>query len=159
VYNLVVVQGESNHGLTALLAGRLNEPFSLKERTGEVDREFDVASLVAGRDYPGPIDHAQGTFKLRQRHGGVIEARRGSTSVFAVTDSGNADPRIVNGRRVLDAWRSLGKSGLTFYVNRLGHAWFREHGEAKFLAAAPDGFCWPESPRGEKGSGRSSSSS
>jgi superfamily II DNA or RNA helicase len=142
-YNLVIVFGEAEGGMVPHLAGRLDEPFRLREDESRVDDEIDVDALTAGARYPGPVDRTNGTFKLRQKHGGVIEQRSGKVTQFAIANH-DSDPLAANGRRLLDAWQSLKTSGFTFYVNRLGHAWYREQGEPKFLAAVPGGFLWPE---------------
>jgi superfamily II DNA or RNA helicase len=143
VYNLVIVYGETGEGMMPFLAGRLEEPFRLREDSGDVGVDIDVAVLVAGEPYAGPTDRVQGTFKLRQKRGGVIERKQGTVVQFAITE-GASDPLVENGRRLLAAWQSLNTSGLTFYVNRLWHAWYREGGEPRFLAAIPDGMKWPD---------------
>lgn len=143
LYNLVIVFGESEGRMQPFLAGRLAEPFRLREETAEAEKPFDATLLEAGSIYPGPTDRTKGTFKLRQKRGGVIEKRLGHLSQFAGTSS-NANPLDLNGQRVLDAWKSLGEHGFTFYVNRLDHAWYRADGEPKFLADVPGGFSWPD---------------
>ena len=146
LYNLVVVYGEGGQGMLPFVAGRLGEPFRLREDAADADREIDMASLAAGRPYPGPTDRTQGSFKLRQKHGGVIERKQGTTSAFALTEGDAQDPKLGNARRLLEAWGGLGTTGLTFYINKLGHAWYREGGAPRFLAAVPGGFHWPDSP-------------
>jgi superfamily II DNA or RNA helicase len=147
LYNLVIVYGEggqgAEQGMIPYLAGRLEESFRLREIALETE-EVDVGTLVAGAAYPGPTDRSGGTYKIRQKRGGVIGRVKGRLAEFAVTEAAERDPRVVNARRLLDAWRSLKTVGLSFYVNRLGHAWYREGGEARFLADVRDGFRWPE---------------
>jgi superfamily II DNA or RNA helicase len=143
VYNLVIVYGELGEGMAPLLAGRLTEPFRLQERGSAAGEDLDVAALEPGEPYAGPTDRAQGTFKLRKKRGGIIERQVGRVSQFALIESAS-DERAENGRRLLQAWQSLNTSGLTFHVNSLGHAWYREEGETRFLAAVSGGFLWPE---------------
>ena len=46
--------------------------------TADVDEtEVDVAGLQPGDAYPGALDKRGGTYKLRQKAGGVIERRGG----------------------------------------------------------------------------------
>ena len=153
-YDLVIVFGEARRegdgggnggGMVPLLVGRLTEPFRMREDAPEVAaaEDVDVSILSAGEPYPGPTDRKLGTFKLRQKRGGVIERKHGAVVQFAVTES-DGDPLADNARRLLTAWQSLQTSGLTLHVNRLGHAWYREGGEPRFLAATPGGFLWPE---------------
>ena len=129
--------------MAPLLTGRLSEPFRLREESADVGGAFDPDSLTVGEEYPGPTDQLQGSFKLRQKHGGLIQRTLGSATQFAITD-GASDTLTENGRRTLLAWQSLKKSGFTFYVNRLGHAWYREDGKPRFLAVASGGFLWPD---------------
>lgn len=149
VHNLVIVYGEGGEGMIPYLAGRLEEPFRLREATPETAAP-DIGSLVVGAAYPGPTDRAGGTYKIRQKRGGVIERVRGKTSEFAAMEAPDQDPRIGNARRLLDAWKSLETAGLSFYVNRLGHAWYREAGEPRFLADVAGGFRWPEPELGDR---------
>lgn len=141
-YNLVVVLGESGHGMVPYLVGQLEEPFRLREDSPEVPYDIDVTALVPGAPYPGPTDRKQGTFKLRQKRGGVIERKVGALQQFAVTEG--ESELVENAKQLLAAWRLLGTSGLTFYVNRLGHAWYRQDGAPRFLSAVPKGFAWPD---------------
>ncbi len=142
-YNLVIVFGESGQGVAPFLAGRIGEPFRLREEGADSTTVVDVASLAAGSSYPGPTDKANGTFKFRQKRGGVIERRQGALFLFASTE-GESSPLAINARRCLSAWKSLGTHGFTFYVNRLEHAWYRADGAARFLATVPGGFLWPD---------------
>ncbi|MEO8036185.1 MAG: helicase-related protein, partial [Acidobacteriota bacterium] len=143
LYNLVIVFGESGQGVAPFLAGRIGEPFRLREEGAGSTIVVDAGSMAAGSSYPGPTDKANGTFKFRQKRGGVIERRQGALFLFASTD-GESGPLAMNAIRCLSAWKSLGADGFTFYVNRLEHAWYRADGEARFLAAVPGGFLWPD---------------
>jgi len=141
VFNLVIVFGEAGHGMAPYVAGRIEEPFRLREDVGGL---ADSDLLAAGDPYPGPIDRQQGTFRLRQKRGGLIERKQGPVLQFAGTE-GELDPLAENGRRLLAAWRLTRTTGFAFYVNRLGHAWYRQDGRPRFLAPVPGGFLWPKS--------------
>lgn len=141
--NLIIVYGEVGEAMAPFIAGRLAEPFRIREKQTDAGEAFDVESLAAGDMYPGPTDQQQGAFKFRQKHGGMIQRKLGPITQFAITE-GTPHMRAVNGRRALSAWQSLKKSGFTFYVNRLGHAWFREDGQPRFIVNAPGGFLWPD---------------
>lgn len=145
VYNLVIVYGESGQGVAPFLAGQIGEPLRLRVEAADSTMAVDVSSFAAGLSYPGPQDKTNGTFKFRQKRGGVIERRQGKVFQFASTE-GDTNPLAVNASRCLAAWKSLGTGGFNFYVNRLEHAWYREAGEARFLATVPGGFLWPDSP-------------
>ena len=143
LFNLVIVFAESGQGVFPFLAGRIDEPFRLRDEGANSDVVFNVDSLTPGSNYPGPTDKANGTFKFRQKRGGVIERREGAVFFFASTEGQN-NPLEANARRCLSAWKSLGGGGFTFYINRLGHAWYRTDGQARFLAMVPGGFAWPD---------------
>ncbi len=141
-FRLVIVFGESGKGMAPFLVGRLLEPLRVQVRDAQTSESFDAAALSAGSPYPGPVDRTQGSYKLSQRRGGVIECQTGRVTQFAIVDM-NQDDRSDNGRRLLQAWQSLNTSGLTFHVNSLGHAWYREGGVTRYLADVPGGFRWP----------------
>lgn len=142
-HHLVIVYGDVAGGMVPLLAGRLEEPFRLRDESEPGLFDLDAADLQPGATYPGPTDHENGSYRIRQKRGGVIERKLGSLTQFAIADVPH-DERAANATRVLDAWLALGTSGLAFHVNRLGHAWFKEGGEPRFLAAVPGGFLWPD---------------
>jgi hypothetical protein len=122
------------------VVGQVATPFELLDTDGAQD--IDVSMLKPGEPYAGSLDKNGGSYKLRQKHGGVIERRGGpSGSEFAVDGRGALLAR--NAVLLLDAWRSLGRSGLTFHVNSAGHAWFLDAGVPLFLAAVSGGFTWP----------------
>jgi superfamily II DNA or RNA helicase len=126
------------------VVGQVVTPFELLDTDG--DRDIDVSVLKPGEPYAGSLDKNGGSYKLRQKYGGVIERRGGpSGSEFAVVD-GRESPLALNAVLLLDAWRSIGRSGLTFHVNSAGHAWFLDAGLPLFLAAVPGGFTWPSDP-------------
>jgi superfamily II DNA or RNA helicase len=142
-YSLVIVFGEHGNGMVPLLAGQVSEPFRVAAAS-EASADVDVSELRPGSLYSGPADKKEGTFKLRQKSGGLIERRAGSEIQFAITDQ-HGDVRSENAMRLLAAWASLNTSGMSFSINRLGHAWYREGGEVRYLAAVRGGFLWPES--------------
>lgn len=142
-FRLVVVFGDQGQGMVPLLAGQLVEPFRTRTDSHPTNEPVDVSSLPPGGEYPGPTDRVGGTFKLSQKKGGVIERKEKTVTYFALTAGG--DPRADNGRALLTAWRELRTSGLTFYVNSLGHAWYRHGGKPLWLANVPGGFLWPAS--------------
>jgi hypothetical protein len=141
VYSLVIVFGEAGNGMVPMLVGRVDEPFRVAAAAPAAD--VDASALRPGDRYPGPTDKSGGTYKLRQKHGGVIERKSGPEVQFAITEQ-DTDPRSANARNLLAAWISLNTAGLTFSVNSLGHAWYREQGEVRFMAAVPGGFLWPD---------------
>jgi hypothetical protein len=143
LHHLVIVYGESEERMSPFLAGQLGEPLRVQAGITETDVMVDVATLEPGSPYPGALDKTKGTYKLRQKRGGVIEKSSGSLSQFAILE-GEADPRVTNANHCIMAWKSLGMDGFTFYVNRSEHAWYRTDGEAKFLANVPGGFLWPD---------------
>ena len=152
VHNLVIVFGESGKGMAPFVAGQIKEPLRLQKIPKEGSVEFNVVDLKPGSVYPGPQDKSNGAFKLRQKKGGVIERRQGDIFHFAVTDP-SKDQLAFNGRKCLTAWKSIGEEGFGFFVNQLGHAWYRAEGEARFLAHVPGGFLWPDSSANKPGIG------
>ena len=143
LHNLVIVFGEFGNGMAPFVAGQVREPLRLRKTQSNDAAEFDVGLLTPGAVYPGPQDRTKGTFKFRQKKGGVIERRLGDLFHFAVTE-GTKDPLGLNGRKCLTAWKSISKEGFSFFVNEFDHAWYRADGEARFLAAVPGGFLWPD---------------
>jgi superfamily II DNA or RNA helicase len=145
-HRLVLVWGEGAEGPRPFVAGQLAEPFRAAaedDGTGG-NRDFDPASLRPGSRYPGPANRKGGSYRLRQKQGGVIERRASDGALeFALLD-GTARPELeANARRVLDAWRELFDRGISFHVNDQGHAWYTEAGQRRFLAEVPGGFSWP----------------
>jgi hypothetical protein len=150
MHRLVLVANRADDGSEVLVAGALTEPFHTLDEVEEPDATAaDLDQLRPGDPYPGPSDKSGGTYKLRQRGGGVIERKSlVRTSEFALTDGPGPEDRLDNARRLLDAWRSVSSQGLSFHVNELGHAWYTEGGERRFLAAVPEGFAWPGDEEG-----------
>jgi superfamily II DNA or RNA helicase len=153
---LVVPEGGPG-GATAWLVGSLEEPFQVEEPVSEDVALADAASaneshLVASRSvraagsvYEGPSDKEGGTYRIRQKAGGVIERKVGRDREFALLVSGGEKGELVaNAKLVLEAWKATGESGLEFHVNARGDAFYLSGGQRRFLAHIPGGFAWPE---------------
>ncbi|MEV1286940.1 DEAD/DEAH box helicase [Micromonospora sp. NPDC049679] len=143
---LVLVWGEDSAGLAPYVAGQLTEPFEV-ESTDPQPQDLDpgdTAALTPGSPLPGPTDKDGGSYRLRQKRGGVIERRApdGATE-FALVDDPAPVELATNARRVLDAWRKLFDRGISFSVTHDGRAWYMEGGQRRFLAHVPGGFAWP----------------
>lgn len=150
MHRLVLVANRVDDGSEVLVAGALAEAFHALDEVDAPDAApTDLDGLRPGDPYPGPSDKSGGTFKLRQKGGGVIE-RKGPdrSSEFALTDGPGAPERLANATAVLNAWHTVSSQGLSFHVNGLGHAWYTEGGERRFLAAVPGGFAWPTDEEG-----------
>ncbi len=145
-HRLVLVWGEGTEGPRPFVAGQLTEPFQAAAGDDGLggDGAFDPSSLSPGDRYPGPANKKGGTYKLRQKQGGVIERRAPDGALeFALLD-GTARPELeANARRVLNAWHELFDRGITFHVNGHGHAWYTQADQRRFLAKVPGGFAWP----------------
>jgi hypothetical protein len=140
-HRLVLVWAAESDGNVPYLAGQLEEPF--RTRGEGTSGDLNADHLTVGEIYPGPADKRRGTYKLRRRAGGVIERRAGRDQEMALTTGTDSPDRQADAQRVLTAWRSLGIPGTSFHVNSLGHAWYEEAGERKFLAEVPHGFIFP----------------
>lgn len=143
IHNLVIVFGESQEGTVSFVAGKLLQPFRLRNSEGDQSTPIDTKSLTVGQFYPGPTDKAGGSYKIRQKRGGVIERMVGRETQFALTDADHEQSHVA--RRILSNWKSLGTSGLTISINKLGHVWYKDAGEPRFLGDAKSGFAWPKS--------------
>jgi superfamily II DNA or RNA helicase len=143
-HQLVLVWGEGGDGPELLVAGQLAEPFRALSEADMPQRDLAAAPHVPGSRYPGPADKDGGSYKLRQKHGGVIERRapHGVTE-FAIVDGAADEVLAGNARQVLTEWRRLFDRGIPFNINHLGDAWYTEAGERRFLAHVPGGFAWP----------------
>jgi superfamily II DNA or RNA helicase len=137
---LVFGPGDDGHNVP-YVAGQLAEPFVAAE-SAPAAPETAAQPTEPGQALPGRPDKDGGTYRLRQKQGGVIERRApdGATE-FAVTTG--ADPRAVNARQLLDAWRQTADRGITCFVTRSGVVWYLEAGKPRFLARVPGGFVWP----------------
>jgi hypothetical protein len=79
--------------------------------------------------------------RFRQRAGGVIARRIPGGEAFA---HGPTADRLVG---VLHELSRAGSPVVRFHVNDLGHAFWRERGAARFLAALDDELHFPETRR------------
>ena len=128
-HRLVLVWAETTERPELLVAGQLSEPLRTEESSDETltdeppsrppseqptEPGRQVTPLVPGSGYHGPTDKLGGSFKLRQKGGGVIERRRPGApgeSEFALADSLD-DPLEANARRVLEVWHQLFDRGI-----------------------------------------------
>ena len=133
----------------SFVVGQLARPF---EVLGEGGEDFDVASLRPGDPYPGPRDKTGGTFKLRQKAGGILE-RRGGPRGGEFARSDGADQRSANVRVILAAWRSTALPGMPIFRTGTGHVWYLDGGRPYFLGVASEGFAWPSDEREEADDG------
>jgi superfamily II DNA or RNA helicase len=143
LHRLVLVWSEGSAGSDGgiLVGGQLAEPFTLVDDVAGHE-PVDVRSLVAGQGYPGPVGRENGTFRIRQRAGGVIErgAPDGGREIALTT---GPDPRHGNARAVLETWARLGGTFSSFHVNGGDVAWYELEGERRYLALVPGGFEFP----------------
>lgn len=143
LHRLVIIFKQTDEGTVPYLAGRLEERFRPLEST-EVESSVDATSLTPGDTYHGPRTEAGGSYKLRQKRGGVIERRTRDGAEFAVTDDGS--PEAAAATRLLAAWQGLQLVGMPVSVNELGHAWYVEAGQPRFLADVNPGIRFPSDP-------------
>ncbi|MFI6262183.1 DEAD/DEAH box helicase [Micromonospora sp. NPDC051006] len=145
-HRLVLVWGESAEGLVPYVAGHLAEPFEadVVEKARRGTRTTDPALLEPGTVLVGSPNKGGGSYRLRQKQGGVIERRTPDGTIeFALVD-GNAPAELAaNARRVLENWRGLFDRGIGFFLSEEGQAWYVEGGKKFHLAHAPGGFAWP----------------
>jgi superfamily II DNA or RNA helicase len=140
LHRLVILFKRTAEGTTPFLAGQLEEPFRALEMA-PTDGFVDAAQLAPGDAYGGPGTDTGGRFKLRQKRGGVVERRTSQGAEFAITDDGSAHAAAAV--RLLGAWRQLGLAGMPVSVNDLGHAWYVEGGQPRFLADVNPGLRFP----------------
>jgi hypothetical protein len=119
-------------------AGVLEDPFVFAETTeSNGSSNMDVTALVAGDPYTGPLAPAD-EFRFRQRGGGMITRR---------VRGGELSARGQDAERVVAVLRRLSHREAPvsrFYVNALGHAFWREKGKARFIAALEHELEFPE---------------
>lgn len=140
-HRLVLVWQQGDEG-GFMLAGQMSQPF--RALAEEPAGEFDVATLCAGDPYPGPGDKKQGSFKITQRGGGLIERKvRGGAEIALIEGTGQSNLER-NAKAVLAAWESIDRSFSRFFVNGLGHAWTEGASGRVYLADVREGFAWPE---------------
>ncbi|HLM05339.1 MAG TPA: DEAD/DEAH box helicase [Blastococcus sp.] len=145
-HRLLLVYGRDEAGESVpFVAGQIAEPFVALE-PGPTD-ESTAAATEPGDLLLGQPDKEGGTYRLRQKQGGVIERRAADGGVeFASTTGENR--RADNARRLLGAWRKVTDRGITFFLDRDGVAWYLEAGSPRFLAHVRDGFFWPSAEEG-----------
>ncbi len=120
---LVRSQGEDRAWITQF-GGRLEERFDFV--AAQASDRVDVSASHPGDHYAGPLEPAE-RLRFRKRRGGLIaKPRRGGES-FA---SGDRAQRLV--KILWELNRAHGPVS-TFFVNELGHAFWREKGEARFI--------------------------
>ena len=129
---VILVRTPSEDGAwIARLGGRLEEPFDfIAARTPD---RVDVTGLLPGDQYAGPLKPAQ-ELRFRQRRGGVVAKQRRGGENFATGDQA---------QRLVDILRELNRTHgpiSRFFVNELGHAFWREKGAACFIADEAGGL-------------------
>lgn len=134
---VVVFQSRPEGPSVPYVVGQLPGLF---EPAAEGDVEVDVTALSPGDPYPGPTDRHGGSFKLRQRDGGILERRTGPGQRAVAVTEGD-DPQARNAAAVLTAWRATGLPGGKLLVNGLEHAYLPDG--PVYLAHVPGGFRWP----------------
>ncbi len=106
-------------------AGRLEELFRFDSGAGS--GTLVPEDLKPGDLYPGPLEPAE-EYTFKQKMGGVIAKRVPRGEVYA---------RGPQGDRLVEVLRSISRREEPihrFYVNRLNHAFWRQRGQAYFLA-------------------------
>lgn len=164
----VVVPDVDGERRRAWLVGRLDEPLRTSDPTpadasSASAEKRSAAPATSGREPPHsppavsadappnpgaqmPMtrDTTNGTFKLRQKGGGIIERRTSRGSEFAGSSPGEGNAQLVaNAARVLSAWKQTGETGLSFHVDAEDTAYYLRDGAPRFLAHVPGGFAWP----------------
>lgn len=123
---LVLMPGQDG-GWIVRFGGPLAEPFSFVAT--QASARVDASGLYPGDLYDGPLEPAQELRFRRRRAGVVAMRRRRGGEVFA---SGNQAETLVDVLRRLN--RTHGPIS-KFFVNELGHAFWREKGTARFIIA------------------------
>lgn len=119
-----------------LFGGVLEEPFRFPSSEG-ADVTVDASALAPGDAYAGPVEPAF-ELRYRQRAGGTIARRIRGGEAFA---------RGSNADKLVEVLRGISRTNAPvtrFYVNALGHAFWREAGAARFLAALDGELEFPE---------------
>jgi hypothetical protein len=119
-----------------LFGGRLQEPFRFPSGDSDGAR-VEVSALDVGDVYPGPIEPAT-ELRFRQRGGGTIAKKIRGGEVFA--HGPEADELLLALREVARAGSLISR----FYINELGHAFWRQAGTARFLGALDHGLEFPD---------------
>ncbi len=127
---LVRIQGDTGNWITKF-GGCLEQPFDFA--VAEQADSVDVSGLHPGDQYRGPLEPAE-ELKFRQKQGGVVAKKHRGGEFFA---SGDRAERLVE---VLQGIRRTNSQVSKFFVNELGHAFWRERGEARFIASDAGGL-------------------
>ncbi len=144
-HRLVLVWGDGPAGAIPYVAGQVSDEFEAEPRDAPVTVVgIDPSELAPGTPLHGVLDKKGGTFRLRQKRGGVIERRLPSgVTEFARTDDAAPADLVENAQRTLDGWRRLFDRGISFFVSSDGQAWYVSDSRRHFLAYVPGGFSWP----------------
>jgi superfamily II DNA or RNA helicase len=111
-----------------LFGGTLDEPFLFPSAETSRGEDIDTSRLKAGDQYDGPLEPAT-EYLFRQRGGGVVARRVPRGQEFA---QGPLAKQLVE---VLKGLSGGGRPITKFFVNEMGHAFWREEGAARFVAA------------------------
>jgi hypothetical protein len=136
---LVRVPEQDSDEWVTRFAGVLEHPFKFAETSegGGGAADLDVSALAPGDRYLGPLAPAE-EFRFRQRGGGTITRK---------VRGGELSARGHDADRVVDVLRALTSTEAPvnrFYVNKLRHAFWRQDGQAQFIAALESGLQFPE---------------
>ncbi len=145
-FRFVLVWERTADGPRPVVIGRLEEPFEVAPEVSEVPAVPGprAAELRPGDVFTGTIDKANGTFKLGQRQGGVIErAAPDRGREYAFVEGTGRDELERNAQHLLGAWNDLGRPATKCFVNSDWQAWYEQGGDRLFLAHVPGGFVWP----------------
>ena len=120
---LVTVQGEDRQWTTRFV-GHLDEPFDFSAPPKQPRLHLDT--LNPGDRYDGPLEPVT-ELRFRKLRSGVVSRSRRGGEDFA---SGDLAEKLVAVLRELNSTRSQISK---FFVNELGHAFWREKGSAYFI--------------------------
>lgn len=149
-HRYVLVWERTSDGPQAFVVGRLGEPFEVVD---EVQAHAHEASASApqqrGEALRSSPDKGNGTYRLSQRAGGLIErSAPGGGKEYALVEGTHFGDRERNAEALLDAWNGLGRPATRCFVNNDWDAWCERGGERIFLASVPGGFVWPTDVEG-----------
>lgn len=143
IYRFVVIRNTFGE---AYVAGRLKESFALRDESVSPPLHRAVSgALRPGDRFDGSLDRSNGSYRLSQKRGGVIERRDtvARSSEYALASGGQRPALEENAKRILTAWRTVAAHGLEFHLTADWHAWFLQGGEPRYLGCATGGFAWP----------------
>lgn len=132
---LVLVLARDTDTWQARYAGQLEEPFCFETPSAaEAAHPTVEGALVAldrlqpGDDYHGPLEPAQ-ELVFKRKRGGVVTKQVRQGELYATGAA--AEQLLAVLKRLANESRPVHR----FFVNELGHAFWREGGRARFLAA------------------------